>query len=363
MTMKQAELKLISPTPSKRTVGDIRNGVRNENKTYKEIIQYKNENIFTNNGQDIRTAIKNHSVFCVFNDKGNKNIITFKESLTLQQIKELNKYDIKFNSATGYYEVDASNLPQDLIDLIKTSQEKFDNTLLAIQSLAIRQIEVENIKNEDKQTIQNSIILGATIASLRNSNSKAISSSQAAISKIYDSIIRKKKTQFFNRFAKVFNIDFKKESQTLKKLEVIKQEAELSPAEYANLTQKYATYLTQQIKNAKQSSLKGIVRDLKTRRIKNASYDDIVKYLEAKKATLDARLNYLIDNNAHQLQEEFKSITYQKLGIDKYEWQTMEDDRVREEHVQKNHKIFNFSDVPRPGEEHGCRCVAIAIVE
>ena len=51
-----------------------------------------------------------------------------------------------------------------------------------------------------------------------------------------------------------------------------------------------------------------------------------------------------------------------ELGIDKYVWRTVGDERVRDNHRSKDGEIFSWDDPPadtgHPGEDYQCRCVA-----
>ena len=63
---------------------------------------------------------------------------------------------------------------------------------------------------------------------------------------------------------------------------------------------------------------------------------------------------------------------YLTSGIDTYTWSTSQDERVREDHQILNGKSFSFEDPPivdrrtgrkaNPGEDYGCRCVAIPVI-
>lgn len=48
-------------------------------------------------------------------------------------------------------------------------------------------------------------------------------------------------------------------------------------------------------------------------------------------------------------------------GIEYYIWHTMQDDRVRMEHVEKDGKIFRIDEDVLPGQEFGCRCWAESV--
>ena len=66
----------------------------------------------------------------------------------------------------------------------------------------------------------------------------------------------------------------------------------------------------------------------------------------------------------HKTGERYKSV-----GVQKYRWSTAGDNRVRPEHKALNGKIFDWDNPPlstggkHPGEDFGCRCIAIPIVE
>lgn len=63
---------------------------------------------------------------------------------------------------------------------------------------------------------------------------------------------------------------------------------------------------------------------------------------------------------------------YKSAGINNYIWSTSQDEKVRSDHKSLNGKEFSFDDPPitdkdkgttaNPGEDFGCRCVAIPLV-
>lgn len=56
-----------------------------------------------------------------------------------------------------------------------------------------------------------------------------------------------------------------------------------------------------------------------------------------------------------------------RAGIDRYEWSTSLDERVRETHAENEGKIFEWANPPsetgNPGEDVLCRCVAIPVID
>lgn len=57
----------------------------------------------------------------------------------------------------------------------------------------------------------------------------------------------------------------------------------------------------------------------------------------------------------------------QSVGVNKYQWSTSNDERVRPSHAEKEGKIFSWDEPPpdtgNPGEDIQCRCVAIPVFD
>ena len=61
---------------------------------------------------------------------------------------------------------------------------------------------------------------------------------------------------------------------------------------------------------------------------------------------------------------------YQRLGIEKFTWDTSGDERVRDEHEALDGKVFSYDDLPTvngrqvlPGENYRCICVGIPVFD
>lgn len=69
---------------------------------------------------------------------------------------------------------------------------------------------------------------------------------------------------------------------------------------------------------------------------------------------------------------QYRQIRYEDAGINEYQWSTSHDERVREDHKLLNGMIFRWDDPPitnritgnknNPGEDWGCRCVALPVI-
>lgn len=82
---------------------------------------------------------------------------------------------------------------------------------------------------------------------------------------------------------------------------------------------------------------------------------------------------FLARQETSLLMAKFRESRYTSVGVDRYRWSTSHDGRVRHDHRELNGKIFRFDSPPvtnkktgarnNPGEDFGCRCVAVGLVE
>ena len=85
------------------------------------------------------------------------------------------------------------------------------------------------------------------------------------------------------------------------------------------------------------------------------------------------KAQFLARQETSLLMSKFRETRYGDVGVKRYRWSTSHDERVRSDHKHLNGKIFSFSEPPvtdtrtgarnNPGEDFGCRCVAIGLVE
>lgn len=77
-----------------------------------------------------------------------------------------------------------------------------------------------------------------------------------------------------------------------------------------------------------------------------------------------SRAEFIARDQTATLNSQLSQVRMRSAGVDKYEWSTSHDERVRPEHAARDGKIFAWADPPEggaPGEDFNCRCVAIAI--
>jgi SPP1 gp7 family putative phage head morphogenesis protein len=92
----------------------------------------------------------------------------------------------------------------------------------------------------------------------------------------------------------------------------------------------------------------------------------IIKELRKVGISTDKRAKLIARDQTQKLNSVLTRTRQENLGINEYEWQTSDDERVRETHKRNNGKVFKWSDPPKetghPGDDIQCRCNALPII-
>lgn len=96
-------------------------------------------------------------------------------------------------------------------------------------------------------------------------------------------------------------------------------------------------------------------------------WESLVDEIEQAGETTKTRAKIIARDQTSKMNGAFNQARQQSLGIERYEWQTSGDERVRDTHEANDGKIFQWDDPPaetgHPGEDILCRCTAIPIVD
>lgn len=78
--------------------------------------------------------------------------------------------------------------------------------------------------------------------------------------------------------------------------------------------------------------------------------------------SMEDRAKFIARNEVSTLSGQVTQLRQQRIGIDKYIWQTSEDERVRPSHAALNGKVMRWDSPPpfgHPGMDYNCRCIAL----
>lgn len=106
--------------------------------------------------------------------------------------------------------------------------------------------------------------------------------------------------------------------------------------------------------------------------LQGARYEDIQKFLQREYNFMSDKAKFLAFNETNIMIAEYKKVTYQEMGFNKFIWRTILDGRERKLHEELHGKVFRYDDPPviyvdkhgkqqrgLPGQTYNCRCQAI----
>lgn len=115
------------------------------------------------------------------------------------------------------------------------------------------------------------------------------------------------------------------------------------------------------IKSIKDKSLSTLETSLQRDIRKGTRVEDIRKNIQEVFDVTKSRAKLIARDQIGKLNGELTQLRQQEAGIKSYIWRTALDERVREEHAEREGEKFYWSDPPEgghPGEDYQCRCYA-----
>lgn len=95
--------------------------------------------------------------------------------------------------------------------------------------------------------------------------------------------------------------------------------------------------------------------------------DQIESYVDLDDGRTRSRAELIARDQIGKLNGQLNYMRQSEIGVDRYTWRTVGDDRVRDNHASKNGEVFDWSDPPEdtghPGEDFQCRCWAEPVLE
>lgn len=99
--------------------------------------------------------------------------------------------------------------------------------------------------------------------------------------------------------------------------------------------------------------------------INGASVRDMQDQIKARYGVTDYRARLIAQDQTLKLNADLTRYRLQSVGVREYTWRSVQDSRVRPDHVERNGKVFAWDKPPsggqHPGQEVRCRCRAEAI--
>ena len=99
-------------------------------------------------------------------------------------------------------------------------------------------------------------------------------------------------------------------------------------------------------------------------------WESMVEQIQADGDITENRAKLIARDQTSKMNAAFNQERQQQVGIERFEWSTSEDERVRESHAELDGKTFDWDNPPivdgeqaTPGSPVNCRCVALPVVD
>lgn len=249
----------------------------------------------------------------------------FRGKFSASVSKELRKMGATFNKHTKSWQIDQENLAPDFKVFLVAAENKFSN-------------------------LQKNVVAALD-------NQKAV----ALITDIGD--------RFVDNFYRNLNqIDSKTNPELIKDIGVAPQ---LSEGNKRNIAKAYGENLALYVKDFVDKEVVEL-RQLVEQNT-GARATSLKKIIAKRFGVSQRKAKFLAEQETRLSRAAYSEEKYKSAGITRYIWSTADDVRVRPGHEDLDQKVFYFSEPPivdrksgrraNPGQDFGCRCVAIPIVD
>lgn len=158
-----------------------------------------------------------------------------------------------------------------------------------------------------------------------------------------------------------------------KSLRAITIEAKLTESQRGIIAAEWGQNLDKYVKDFAAEKILEMRELVSTNAFAGRRANDLVEMLKDNYGISQRKARFLARQETSLLLSKFRETRYRDVGANRYRWSTSHDERVRHDHKDLNNKIFDWILPPvtnrrtgarnHPGEDFGCRCVAIALIE
>lgn len=144
---------------------------------------------------------------------------------------------------------------------------------------------------------------------------------------------------------------------------------ELTPEMAEALAREYTDDLSTYISGWTEESVRRLREKVQQNAFNGFRSSELAKMLMKDYQISKNKADFLARQETSLLMSHFREERYKSVGVQKYRWSTAGDNRVRPEHKALNGRIFTWDNPPletgekHPGEDFGCRCIAIPIID
>lgn len=148
---------------------------------------------------------------------------------------------------------------------------------------------------------------------------------------------------------------------------------QLTDASRNMIAAEWGQNLDKYIKNWTVDNISKLRNEVTTNAFGGRRTESLLKYIQDNHAVSQRKAVFLARQETSLLMSKFHESRNADIGVTTYQWRTSHDRRVRHDHRDLDKQIFSYSLPPvsdrrtgrraNPGEDFGCRCVAVGIIK
>lgn len=240
--------------------------------------------------------------------------------------RELKRMGAKWNKKRGSFDINQSDLPIEIINEIRLSEDRFKRVLRKVDDRLSKML-----PEEIADKIQ--------------------------MEKFFDTTL------------------WKTDSKIKKTLKGITVSPTLTDSQRERIAKEYAEDVRRYIKDWTEKEIGELRGKIQSGTFGGIRYEEMIKTIQTSYNVSQNKAKFLARQETNLLMSKFKEVRYQDAGIGQYKWCTVagtKDHPVRPMHKALAGKIFSWNNPPvtddkgsrnNPGQDFGCRCYAKPIVK
>lgn len=147
----------------------------------------------------------------------------------------------------------------------------------------------------------------------------------------------------------------------------------LTDAQRGIIAAEWGQNLDKYVKDWTEQNILKLRQEVQTNAFDGRRSQEMVKHLQANYGVTKRKAEFLARQETSLLMSKFRETRYRDMGANTYRWAGSMDARERPDHKALEGKVFDWTSPPvvdqrtgrrgHPGEDYGCRCVAVALFQ
>jgi SPP1 gp7 family putative phage head morphogenesis protein len=148
---------------------------------------------------------------------------------------------------------------------------------------------------------------------------------------------------------------------------------EMTPGMQKQIREEYILNLERSIKKFSEKRIPELRRKIQEHAMEGMRPDKLAKIIIADYGVSKSKAAFLAQQETSLMISKYRETRFKEVGSRRYVWKTSKDSHVRKDHTDLNNRIFSWDSPPiknkatgernNPGEDYGCRCIAVPILD